>query len=121
MSTGLTNNYILSFATDGTNLYTGTQGGGTWKRPLSELTGIKENTVNATINVYPNPVKENLTVETNSNTEQRLEILNLIGQTIYTTYINKKATINTSVFAKGVYILKLSSDKETVVRKFIKE
>jgi len=73
------------------------------------------------IRVYPNPTKDNLTLETNSNTEQKLEILNLIGQTVYTIYINKKAIINTSAFAKGVYVLKLSSDKETVVRKFVKE
>ncbi|MEI6820454.1 MAG: T9SS type A sorting domain-containing protein [Bacteroidota bacterium] len=73
------------------------------------------------VRVYPNPTKDNLTIETNSNTEQRLEIVNLIGQTVYTNNINKKATINTSAFAKGIYILKLSSDKETVVRKFVKE
>ncbi len=82
---------------------------------------INENTINNNISIYPNPTKDNLTIETNSNTEQRLEILNLIGQTVYTNIINKKATINTSAFAKGVYILKLSSDKETIVRKFIKE
>ena len=73
------------------------------------------------VKVYPNPAKDNITIETNSNTEQRLEILNLFGQTVYTIYINKKATINTSAFANGIYILKLSSDKETIVRKFVKE
>ena len=94
---------------------------GIWRRPLSELTSIKENAVINNISIYPNPTKDNLTIETNSNTEQRLEILNLIGQIVYTSNINKKATVNTSAFAKGVYILKLSSDKETIVRKFIKE
>jgi len=83
--------------------------------------GIVSNTLNKSIYIYPNPTKDNLTIETNINTEQRLEILNLIGETIYTTNINKKATINTSAFAKGMYILKLSSDKETIVRKFVKE
>jgi len=83
--------------------------------------GIKENTFNNNISVYPNPVKDNLTIETNINTPQKLEISNLMGQTIYTIYINKKATINTSAFANGVYILKLNTDKETVVRKIVKE
>ena len=73
------------------------------------------------IAIYPNPAKEELIIETNLNTEQRLEIVNLFGQTIYTTYIYRKGIINTSAFAKGVYILKLSSDKETIVKKFIKE
>ena len=44
-----------------------------------------------------------------------------MGQTIYTYYIYNKATINTSAFANGVYILKIYSDKETVVRKIVKE
>ena len=87
---------------------------------VSSVTGIIENKTTY-FNIYPNPAKEILIIETNSNTEQRLEIINLIGQTVYTSNINKKATINTSAFANGVYILKLSSDKETIVRKFVKE
>jgi len=84
---------------------------------------IKEYLFNQQISIYPNPTKDNLTIETNNiNTQQRLEIVNLIGQTVYTSNINsKKAIINTSAFANGLYILKLSSDKETVVRKFVKE
>ena len=83
--------------------------------------GINTNVLSNLISIYPNPTKENLTIETNSNKEQRLEITNFIGQTIYTNSINKKAVVNTSAFAKGMYILKLYSDKETVVRKFVKE
>ena len=83
--------------------------------------GINKNELSNQIKIYPKPTKDNLTIETNANKEQRIEILNLIGQTVYTNIINKKATINTSAFARGVYILKLSSDKETVVRKFVKE
>ncbi|MEI6822410.1 MAG: T9SS type A sorting domain-containing protein [Bacteroidota bacterium] len=86
----------------------------------SVTAGIAENNISQ-IRVYPNPTKDNLTIETNSNTEQRLEIINLIGQTLYTNSINKKATINISAFANGVYILKLSSDKETVIKKFVKD
>ena len=74
------------------------------------------------INIYPNPATDKLTIETNFNTEQRLEIVNLIGQTVYTTYyINKKATVNISAFPRGVYILKLYTDKKTVVKEFIKQ
>jgi len=73
------------------------------------------------ISIYPNPTRDNLTIETNSNTNQRLEIVNLIGHTIYTNSINKTITINTSAFLSGVYIIKLYTDKETVVKKFVKE
>jgi len=73
------------------------------------------------ISIYPNPAKEILTIETNSNEEHRLEIINLLGQTIYTTYIYRKSIINTSNYSCGLYILKIYTDKETLVRKFVKE
>jgi len=73
------------------------------------------------IEIYPNPTKDNLTIETNLNTQQKIEISNLMRQTIYTYYIYNKVTINTSAWASGVYILRLNSVKETLVRKFVKE
>ena len=88
----------------------------------STSNGVHEQLLtNNNISIYPNPAKDNITIETNSNTEQRLEIVNLIGQTVYTNIINRKAAINTSAFANGVYFLKLYTDKETVVKKFVKE
>ncbi len=117
---GLPDVNIRTLAFDSTYIYAGTYNVGIWKRLLSDFTGIKENTSN-NISVYPNPTNDILTIETNLNTPQKLEISNLMGQTIYTYYIYNKATINTSAFAKGVYILKLNSDKETVVRKIVKE
>ena len=128
INTGLTDTINIStLVINGNYIYAGTgninytTGSGVWRRPLSDFAVINENTIKNNLSIYPNPTKNNLTIETNNNTEQRIEILNLIGQTVYTSYINKKATINTSAFANGVYILKISSDKETVVRKFIKE
>ena len=112
---------INALAITDSNIYAGTYNHGVWRRPLSNFAGIGKNNFDNIVSIYPNPTKDNLTIETNFNKEQRLEIINLIGQTVYTSYINKKATINTSAFANGVYILKLSSDKETVVKKFVKE
>ena len=81
--------------------------------------GIIERYSNNIISIYPNPTKDNLTIETSK--ELSLEIVNLIGQTVYTSNINKKAVINISAFAKGVYIIKLKDEKETVVKKVVKE
>ena len=123
ISYGLNDTNTWSLAVNDEYLFAGTNYAGVWRRPLSEIVGIKEQQYSKTeaIRVYPNPAKDNLTIETNSNTDQKIEILNLFGQTIYKTYIYRKSIINTSAFAKGIYILKLSSDKETVVKKFVKE
>jgi len=83
---------------------------------INDLASIWNN-----VKVYPNPANDNITIETNLNTEQRFEIINMVGQTVYANNIRKIAIVNTSAFANGVYILKLSSDKETVVKKFVKE
>jgi len=116
-STGCTNTYC-----DSTYLQKSTNSMITVNVIHQGTLGINENESNNQIKVYPNPAKDILTIETNSNKEQKIEITSLIGQTVYTTIINnKKAIVNTSAFANGVYILKLSSDNETVVRKFVKE
>ena len=122
INTGLPiNSGIYSLAASDTYLFAGNMFSGVWRRSLSEILGVNKNTLNNNITIYPNPTKDNLTIETNENTEQKIEILTLIGQTVYTSTINNKTIVNTSAFANGVYILKLSSDKETVVRKFVKE
>ena len=82
---------------------------------------INCDTIDNLIYIYPNPATNNLTIETNFNEEQRLEIINILGQTIYTTHIGRKVIINTSNYASGLYILKIYTDKEIVIRKFVKE
>lgn len=123
--TGLSNDNIQSLAFDSINIYAGTWSHGVWKCPLSNFginSSINEINKNINLELYPNPTKENLTIETNSNTNQSLEIINIVGQTIYTSTFSKKTTIDVSRFPKGVYILKIiNKDKESIVKKFIKE
>jgi hypothetical protein len=84
--------------------------------------GIHElNTGTDQVSVYPNPAKDNLTIATNSTTKQSLEIYNMAGQSIYTSFIQGHASIDISTFPTGVYIVTLNSDKETLVKKFVKE
>ena len=90
---------------------------------FSSTQSIVNNSLNESIHIYPNPTKDNLIIEINSTTtNQKLEILNLVGQTLFTNIINNnKTTINISAFPSGVYIIKLYTDNGTIVKKFIKE
>ena len=73
------------------------------------------------LKVYPNPAKENLTIEINifDKSETSLEIKNLLGQTIYQTkVINQITTINTALITSGVYFVNVKqNDKLMAVKK----
>jgi hypothetical protein len=84
--------------------------------------GIDEFNPNAyKVNIYPNPAKDNITIKSNSNIKQNLEIYNMVGQSVYTSYIYHDLIIDISNFPKGVYFIKINTKEETITRKFAKE
>ena len=85
--------------------------------------GINESFLNSNaLKIYPNPATDNLTIELqNSNIKQKVEIIDISGKTIYSSYILNKATINISKFSKGVYTIKVYLDKNIDIKKFVKE
>jgi len=71
------------------------------------------------MSIYPNPVKENLTVAMKFNKAEVAEIYSLEGRKISETNINaNNNVINVSNLAKGVYLLKVKGTD--IVQKFIK-
>ena len=74
---------------------------------------------NHSINIYPNPVMENLYVSNNSNeTFTTTEIYDILGKLI-SSKTNIENNINVSNLPNGFYILKLSNDKTSITKKFI--
>lgn len=75
------------------------------------------------ISLYPNPVKEKLNIsfkniDVNGAT---LNIYNISGQVVYSNNeINGKTEVNTSNLSEGVYIVKIISDNNQYVSKFVK-
>lgn len=84
-------------------------------------TGIFHQAENTSfINVFPNPVSDNLTIETSAKSS--IEILNIEGQIIKTTNTAVKQTsIDVSNLSSGVYIIKAKTDRGFAVKKLIKE
>ncbi len=69
------------------------------------------------LNVYPNPVSNELNIEVSKTTQ--IELLNMVGETVLTTILNhKKNTIDVSRLVSGVYFLQTEKGSST---KFIKE
>lgn len=72
-------------------------------------------------NVYPNPVQNQLTIAlTNGSSEYQLDIIDLAGRSVYSAKLNQSGNINVSELAKGTYFVRLNSDTETGVTRFIK-
>ena len=71
------------------------------------------------INIYPNPVKDQLIIDFEGGST--FEILNLTGQVVYSGNLNKNRTIDTSAFDSGIYVVKFKSGKTFEYSKFIRE
>ena len=75
-------------------------------------TGIN-NILESSINIYPNPVKDELKIESDLEIK-KVEILDYSGKVI-------KNSINVSALPQGVYFVKIETDKGIVTKRIIKE
>ena len=77
---------------------------------------------NKTINIYPNPMVNELIIETKGKEDKlNIEILNSLGQIVYKGNLIEKSIIQTSNFAPGVYLIKLYNVKYYEINNVIKE
>jgi photosystem II stability/assembly factor-like uncharacterized protein len=66
-----------------------------------------ESTEKVTINVFPNPVKDILKIQSNTLMEE-ITLINFAGQEVLSSTLSgKMMTVNVSSFAKGIYTLKV--------------
>ena len=84
------------------------------------IDGVIEH-ANVAIDLYPNPVKNLLTIEAQEDIDQ-LEVFNLIGALVYNKKnCTNKVEIATSDLAPGTYIIRLMTQNALKIRKFVKE
>lgn len=72
------------------------------------------------ISVFPNPVKEVLTINTDA-TLKAVSVFNISGKEVYTAKTIENNSINLNNLATGMYILKVETDKGIEYKKLIKE
>ena len=90
-------------------------------------TSVTINTVSSIVDIlseklqiYPNPVKDVLQIESGELRIDRVEILDLSGK-IVCHFNNLTNQINVSTLLQGIYLIKIETDKGIVTRKFVKE
>ncbi len=81
--------------------------------------GVDDEILDQTLNLYPNPVSEILSVESRLPL-QSIEIYNLLGQEVKVIDSDFES-INTSDLSRGIYMIKISSENGSTVRKLIKQ
>jgi len=97
------------------------------KLNIHNETSIKPNEISSSLLIFPNPVKDELRIEwkiggshSGKMRINSVEIIDLSGKTI----VNCKSTIvnqiNVSTLPKGIYFIKIKTDKNIVIKKFIK-
>lgn len=75
---------------------------------------------NESVNVYPNPATDNLTIEASQNSA--IEILNIEGQLIKSiAAVAGNTKIDVSSLNAGMYFMEIKTGKGVAVKKFIKE
>ena len=86
---------------------------------VDESIGISEmESVN--IEIYPNPVKDMLKIESNEFQIDKIEIVNLSGKTIYQ-FNHPENQINVSELPQGIYFVKLETNRGIITKRFVKE
>ena len=74
-----------------------------------------------TVNVYPNPVRDKLTIEV-SEPVKTLEVYTMNGMLVSKqTDCSDKIEINVESYAFGTYMIRLTTDNTVEIRKFVKE
>ncbi len=73
------------------------------------------------IHIFPNPVSDVVNIDSDKPLTG-IEVLNFLGETIYSGSFPEKKNINIRMEdnPKGIYLIKLRSGKETVVKKILK-
>lgn len=83
-------------------------------------TGINQLGFDEEFLVYPNPIRNELKISVPSTfTKYQVEVISITGQPVFRG--NNTSKINTTLFAQGVYFVKVWNDKQVQIKKIVKE
>ena len=88
---------------------------------FSAIISLRKNGQSEPITLYPNPVTDNLLINSSSPIKT-IEIINVAGEIVYTNKaVNLTNSISVKSFSNGLYILKIYTGSEIILRRFIKQ
>jgi len=123
---GLLNRNVNTISSLNGYLFAGTDGASVWRTPISSINTqvdeMLENYEEISIMLFPNPVSQVLTVQSNLNRKGNFSIIDIQGRVMLSEIGDMTVkTFDTSGLSHGVYILRVESDELIITRKFIKD
>lgn len=99
------------------------KGGETWGVPLSIDVGNSSSFVQNKPNVYPNPAKDWITIDTGNESIQHIELLDMTGKLILTNAKVESGTVKIDLngVSSGVYVVKVSTKDDQFIQKILIE
>ena len=88
------------------------------------VTGIIENSFASSINLFPNPANNHLTIALGSNNQKvKVTIADITGKIIYSTTASEtqKVEVNTKDFAEGIYVVQIQTADFFETKKLVVE
>jgi photosystem II stability/assembly factor-like uncharacterized protein len=85
--------------------------------PLS----INPNSITELINLYPNPTKDKINIETENNIEN-IMISDVTGKIVFTIFLNnltRNYQVDLTNYAKGIYLLNIKTNKKIITKKVV--
>ena len=86
----------------------------------NQTTGINEPSLQ-NLNIYPNPVQNELFIELENGQITEINILDLTGKAVYSMSNTNAKSINVSALKQGIYILKAHTESGVYTKRFIKQ
>jgi len=91
-----------------------------WYRNSLISIGVNEISIGNSFSVYPNPAKNQLTIDGGELKVESINILDITGKTI-NTVVSTNNTIDVSSLSQGMYFLQIQTDKGIATSKFLKK
>lgn len=88
-----------------------------WQNVLS----VEDIEIQDSVSLYPNPVKDKLTVDLISYSDTQIEIFDILGKRVFKTQIKGDSVLNLESLKSGIYILKINQDNSSISKKLVKQ
>jgi len=112
--------FVSSTFSPGVNTIGGlSQGVSLFAYQIDDLADMETNH-SSTLQIYPNPVESNLSIQTNATNITQINIYSVTGQVIMNVASNDKI-IDVSNLTQGIYLLQIQTENGIVTERFVKK